>query len=225
MTVIGKKTTRHNCDMMYCMHCLAVKKKTHECFMKVCNVAKNPNLPTLYFFGFETRKDSEGYMIPFYAVIQKVCHLCDEKPFVKNYEYFLPHPADSTCDISVECVPCCGYRQYVLEKQNDCITKEFIDFMYACPKNSVWIAHNGGRFDRVFLLRELLVERKIVPQCIMNGNKIMCMELEDRNLKVIDSFLFLNMSLKKFPDALGIPNICKGFHPYLFYDLNYVVPW
>jgi hypothetical protein len=35
-------------------------------------------------------------MIPFYAVIQKVCHLCDEKPFVKNYEFFLPHPNDST---------------------------------------------------------------------------------------------------------------------------------
>ncbi|CAB3977643.1 DNA polymerase [Paramuricea clavata] len=192
--------------------------------MKVCKAAKNPNLPTLYFFDFETRKDDEGYMIPFYAVIQKVCQLCDEKPFVKNYEHFLPHPEDATCDISVECVPCCGYRQYVLEKQNDCITKQFVDFMYAQPKNSVWIAHNGGRFDTVFLLRELLVERKIVPQCIMNGNKIMCMELEDRNLKVLDSFLFLNMGLKKFPEALGIPDICKGFHPYLFYDLYYVGP-
>jgi uncharacterized protein YprB with RNaseH-like and TPR domain len=76
----------------------------------------------------------------------------------------------------VESVECCGYRQYVLEKQNECITKAFVDFMYACPKNSVWIAHNGGRFDTVFLLRKLLVERKIVPQCIMNGNKIMSME-------------------------------------------------
>ncbi|CAB3996212.1 DNA polymerase [Paramuricea clavata] len=32
------------------------------------------------------------------------------------------------------------------------------------------------------------------------------------------------MALRKFPEALGIPNICKGFHPYLFYDLNYVGP-
>ena len=225
MVVLGEnKKTRHQCDTMYCKHCNGFKKKSHKCFMKVCKVGKEPNLPTLYFFDFETRKDSEGYMIPFYAVIQKVCHLCDEKPFVKNYEFFLPHPNDSTCDISVESVECCGYRQYVLEKQNECITRAFIDFMYACPKNSVWIAHNGGRFDTVFLLRELLVERKIVPKCIMNGNKILCMELEDRNLKVIDSFLFLNMALKKFPDTLGIPNICKGFHPYLFYDLNYAGP-
>ena len=220
-TVIVKKTVRHDCDMMFCNHCMGIKKKTHECFMKICKVHKEPCLPTLYFFDFETRKDCDGYMIPFYAVIQKVCHLCDEKPFVRNSEFFLPHPADPLCDISVECVPCCGYRQYVLEKQNGCITKEFIDFMYAQARNSVWIAHNGGRFDSVFLLRELLVERNVVPKCIMSGNKIMCMELEDRNLKVIDSFLFLSMALKKFPEALGIPNICKGFHPYLFYDLNY----
>jgi hypothetical protein len=46
-------------------------------------------------------------------------------------------------------------QAYVLEKQNECITRAFIDFMYACPKNSVWIAHNGGRFDTVFLLRAI----------------------------------------------------------------------
>ena len=94
MTILeANKKTRHQCDTMYCNHCSGFKKKSHKCFMKVCKVAKNPNLPTLYFFDFETRKDSEGYMIPFYAVIQKVCHLCDEKPFVKNYEFFYPIPA------------------------------------------------------------------------------------------------------------------------------------
>ena len=210
--------------MIFCRHCNAVKEKTHECFIKICKTYKNPTWPTLYFFDFETRKDADGYMVPFYAVVQKVCHECDEKPFEKTYDYFLPHPDNFNCDISVEPVPCCGYRQYVFEKNNACITKEFVDFMYAQPKNSVWVAHNGGRFDTVFLLRELLVERKIVPQCIMNGNKIMCMELEDLNLKVIDSFLFLNMALSKFPEALGIPDLAKGFHPYYFYDLTYVGP-
>ena len=217
-------TTKHNCDMIFCRHCNAVKEKTHLCFIKTCKTYKNPTWPTLYFFDFETRKDTDGYMIPFYAVVQKVCHECDEKPFVKTCEYFLPNPDNFNCDISVEPVPCCGYRQYVFEKNNACITKEFVDFMYVQPKNSVWVAHNGGRFDTVFLLRELLVERKIVPQCIMNGNKIMCMELEDLNLKVIDSFLFLNMALSKFPEALGIPDLAKGFHPYYFYDLTYVGP-
>jgi hypothetical protein len=98
-----------------------------------------------------------------------------------------------------------------------------MDFMMAQPKGSVWVAHNGGRFD-IFLMRELLVQRKIVPKVIMNGSKIMCMELEERNLKIIDSYLLLSMRLSQFPKALGIKDLTKGFHPYLFTDLNYVGP-
>jgi hypothetical protein len=150
--------------------------------------------------------------------------MCDEKPFIKTYEHFLPHPSDPHCDISVETVPCCEYRQYVFEKNNEGIVKDLLDFMMMQPKGSIWIAHNGGRFDNIFLMRELLVVRKIVPKVIMNGNKIMCMELEERNLNIIDSYLFLSMRLSKFPEALGIKDVAKGFHPYLFTDLNYVGP-
>ena len=90
---------------------------------------------------------------------------------------------------------------------------ELVDFMIAQPPNSAWVAHNGGRFDNIFLLHELLVGRKIVPKVIMNGSKIMCLELEERTLKIIDSYLFLSMRLSKFPEALGLKDIAKGFHP------------
>lgn len=46
--------------------------------MKVCKIPKNATLPTLYFYDFEMHVDANGYMIPFYCVVQKV--------------YFLPHP-------------------------------------------------------------------------------------------------------------------------------------
>ena len=219
----GGKRTKHKCDEAYCAHCNAIRKKTHRCFIKPCkiNIATHP---TLYFFDFETRKDAAGYMIPFYCVVQKVCTSCDEKLFVKICEEFRRHETARWCDTSVEAVTCCGYRQYVFEKDNANIVGDLVDFMYAQGKNSVWIAHNGGRFDNIFLLRELLIERDTVPKVIMNGNKIMCMELEDRNLKVIDSFLFLAMALSKFPAALGLKDLTKGFHPYHFTDLTYVGP-
>ncbi|CAB3989935.1 DNA polymerase [Paramuricea clavata] len=133
-------------------------------------------------------------MIPFYCVVQKVCVECDEKPFEKINEDFEPVPNDPYADGSVQPVICCGYRQYIFENNNACITQNLVDFMYAQERNSVWVAHNGGRFDNVFLLCELLIERNVVPQTIMNGNKIMCLELEDRNLKVLDSFLFLSIA-------------------------------
>ncbi|CAB3987888.1 DNA polymerase [Paramuricea clavata] len=131
---------------------------------------------------------------------------------------------DHRCDISIEPVECCGYRQYVFEKNNADIVEDLMNFIMEQPKGSVWIAHNGGRFDSIFLMNELLVKRRIVPRVIMNGNKIMCIELEERNLKIIDSFLFVSMRLSMFPKALGIKDITKGFHPYLFTDLNYVGP-
>jgi hypothetical protein len=220
----GGKRTKHKCDEVFCNHCNALKKKTHECFVKPCRVHANASHPTLYFFDFETKKDDEGYMIPFYCVVQKVCTLCDEKPFVRKGEEFQASETDKRCDTSVERVPCCGHRQYVFENNNANIVADLVDFMYLQKKNSVWVAHNGGRFDSVFLLRELLIERNIVPKVIMNGNQIMCMELEDRNLKVVDSFLFLSMALSKFPAALGIKDLTKGFHPYHFTDLTYVGP-
>ncbi|CAB4036310.1 DNA polymerase [Paramuricea clavata] len=95
-----------------------------------------------------------------------------------------------------------GYRQYVFENSNENIVNILIDFMLDQPEDSVWIAHNGGRFDSVFLLRELLTKRGIVPKLIMNGNKIMYMEIEQRKIKIIDSYLFLAMRLSKIPEAM-----------------------
>ncbi|CAB3977900.1 DNA polymerase [Paramuricea clavata] len=207
---------------MFCVHCDKIKKKDHHCYIKPVKEQKNESRPTLYFYDFETRvEEGDIYMTPFYCVVQKVCDVCDEKPFVKNYQHFLPHPTESFVDISVEPVVCCGYRQYVFEKNNEDIVSDLVDFMMIQPKNSVWVTHNGGRFD-IFLMRELLVERKLVPNVVMNGSKVMSLELEERNLKVIDSYMFLAMRLAKFPEALGIPDVTKGYHPYLFTDLNYV---
>ena len=58
--------------------------------MKVCKIPKNSELPTLYFYDFETCVDANGYMVPFYCVVQKVCASCDEKIFEKSEERFIP---------------------------------------------------------------------------------------------------------------------------------------
>lgn len=40
---------------------------------------------------------------------------------------------------------------------------------------------------------------------------------------MINSCSFLNIQLSKLPEALGIKDLAKGYHPYCFTDLNYVV--
>ena len=72
-----KKATKHKCHQFYCKHCNAIKDRDHACYMKVCKIKKNSTLPTLYFYDFETCVDEQGYMVPFYAIVQKVCSQCD----------------------------------------------------------------------------------------------------------------------------------------------------
>ena len=45
--------------------------------------------------------------------------------------------------------------------------------------------------------------------------------IEGKNINFFDSYSFLHMRLSAIPKAMGIPDLCKGFHPYFFYDLNY----
>ncbi|CAB3985445.1 DNA polymerase, partial [Paramuricea clavata] len=221
-----KKSIKHKCGQFYCLHCNAIKDQGHACYMKPYKIPVNEVLPVLYFYDLETRVNDEKLMVPFYAVVQKVCSQCDEKEFVRSQDNFLPHPTIKHCDNSVEPVPCCMHRQYVFENNNEDVTELLIDFMFAQANNSVWIAHNGGRFDNIFLLRELLVKKGVVPHTVMNGNKIMSMEIRhgDISIKVIDSYLFLAMPLSKIPEAMDIPDLAKGYHPHLFTDLNYVGP-
>ena len=60
----------------------------------------------------------------------------------------------------------------------------------------------------------------------MSGNKIMRLYVPKKNITFFDSFSFLHMRLASIPKAMGISDLCKGFHPYFFffffYDLNYV---
>jgi hypothetical protein len=152
MYVKKGKTIQHDCDKSFCTLCQKLVKKDHQCFIKPAKIAMNAEKPTLYFYDFETKTDEDGFMIPFYCVVQKVCIHCDRVDFVRESENFLAHTTEPFCDVSIKPVECCGYRQYVFEKENESITNDLVNFMLDQPKNSVWIAHNGGRFDSIFLL-------------------------------------------------------------------------
>ena len=43
----------------------------------ICHMKQPTKTLQLYFFDFETKEDETGKMNPFYAIIQKVCRICD----------------------------------------------------------------------------------------------------------------------------------------------------
>ena len=173
--------------------------------MKTSKIRAEDNV--LFFFDFETRVDENNLMVPFYCVVQKVCKKCENIEFKKGEKNE---------------VECCGVREFVFEETigGKLVVDALCEFIIL-QENSVWIAHNGGRFDTIFIFKFLLENKKFFPQSIMCGNKIMKLFIEGKNINFFDSYSFLHMKLSAIPKAMWIPDLCKGFHPYFFYDLNY----
>ena len=153
-----KNVKKHNCNKAFCFHCKAYKKKDHYCYMKGTKISAEDN--TLFFFDFETRVDENNLMVPFYCIVQKVCKKCENIEFKKGEK---------------NNVECCGEREFIFEEEENelsSVVDRLCEFILL-QENSVWIAHNGGRFDTIFIFKFLLEKKKIFPLSIMTGNKIM----------------------------------------------------
>ena len=85
-------------------------------------------------------------MVPFYCVVQKVCKKCENIEFKKGEK---------------NNVDCCSQREFIFEEKNDAapIVDQLCEFIIL-QENSVWIAHNGGRFDTIFIFKFLLEKKK-----------------------------------------------------------------
>ena len=77
------------------------------------------------------------------------------------------------------------------------------------------IAHNLRAYDG-FLLCEHFYKRLLLPKLILNGAKIMSMELEEAEIKFRDSLNFLPMPLKALPKTFGLTELKKGYFPHFF---------
>ena len=74
-----------------------------------------------------------------------------------------------------------------LKKQSEAnLLCEFI----ILQENSVWIVHNGGRFDTIVIFKYLLENKKIFPQSVMCGNKIMKLFIEGKTIIFLIVILF-----------------------------------
>ena len=200
-----------------------VYEKDHLCYMKPYTEANESNSRQLHFYDFETREDETGETIPFYGIIQRVRTKCDKHPFEVNDEEENRDGSDiEFVDFKVkkskDCA--CRYRQFVFDSNGANNIPDFVCFPLK-QKDSVWIAHNKSRFDTIFLLQNIMQSKYLVPDVIMNGNKVMRMHIPFLNATFLDSYLFLSMALSKFPNCLGFSDMTKGYHPYYFTDLSY----
>ena len=106
---------------------------------------------------------------------------------------------------------CCTFNDWIFFEGSNTINEfgnYFIEKADSKTK-SRWFAHNGLKFDTLFLLRYLVCMRKLIPKVIMNGFRIV--NLQYKNASVLDSMLFTQTSLKNTVYMLGLDDyLSKG---------------
>jgi hypothetical protein len=136
---------------------------------------------------------------PNLVVCQTVCEKCSDIP---QNDYF--------CTV-------CKTRQHTfhnLDDENINVMSQFFDYLQSFPAKTeiLLIAHNSKSFDGVFALQEI-ISRKLKPDLILNGAKILCMKVG--TWKFIDSLMFLPMPLSAMPKSFGLHELKKGYWPFL----------
>ncbi|XP_034236318.1 uncharacterized protein LOC117642344 [Thrips palmi] len=91
---------------------------------------------------------------------------------------------------------------------------QFITYLqsFGAKTELLIVAHNAKAFDAVFVLQEL-VARRLKPELVLNGAKILNMKLNTWSF--IDSLMFLPMPLSALPKAFGLTELKKGYFPFL----------
>ena len=111
------------------------------------------------------------------------------------------------------CRDTCGKRQTVFKT-----IEAFGEFLFKpYHAGSVVLSHNGGKYDKIFVLNYAL-KNGIKPDTIIYaGGRIMMMHMKGTlNIRFLDSLSFLPMALRKLPKAFGLVDTEKGDFPYFF---------
>ena len=195
------KFKNHVClNEKYCFNCREAVKESHECYIKTeeeKGKKEKQEFGGYIFFDYEATQE-KGLHEPNLVCVKKICSKCLDN---KNNN----------------CTICC------------CLTfTNNNNFCYWLFKQKYFIAlaHNMKGYDGVFIMNYIinnLSPKDRQPQVINNGSKIMYIDFN--NVRILDSYSFIPISLSEFSNAFGIYELKKGFFPHLFntqQNQNYV---
>ncbi|EGT57508.1 hypothetical protein CAEBREN_22926 [Caenorhabditis brenneri] len=122
------------------------------------------------------------------------------------------------------CIECGEARVLTYNLRNGesgTVLERFVNFLKtgARMKNAYIIAHNGGNYDHVYVLEELMRNETYTPNFVMNGSSFISATVQiakDNTLHFLDSLKFLPMRLAQLPGAFELSTESKGHFPYMF---------
>jgi G:T-mismatch repair DNA endonuclease (very short patch repair protein) len=91
-------------------------------------------------------------------------------------------------------------------------------------RGSTFISHNGSRFDSQLILSGLL-SLGWLPNSVLNGSALMCLEVYEYNIRFVDSLHWLSGKLSNLPKRFPSIQEVKGIFPFQFNieeNFNYI---
>ena len=201
---------RHNCDSgrKWCKNFEVIVNMDHTCYINPEDyniyLKKLNKIEAYVFYDFEAYVDNDTHNHKVnLAIAYKVCLQCMDKLFINE-----------------RCLECKSPKKFQS-------VDEYCEWALD-QKNTIHIAHNAKGYDSVFIFNYIIKNRlpfeaSCSPSNISNGTKIM--SLKWKNVKFIDSSLFIPSPLASFSKTFGITEKVKGFFPHEFNqpkNFNYV---
>lgn len=205
---------KHKCFTYHCKRCNKDYTFTpHYCYLsplKEEDLKMQDMMPKAFvFYDIEsTQKMMDGRMMHFPNLIicETVCDSCYD--FTKK-------------DRVRDCGMCGEFRKIL--QGTGCVI-DFVDYILndlakrvAMHNGHVFvIAHNSKGYDAHFIFRDLFSRNLVDIHPILNGNKIMKIDLN--NVRFLDSMSFFPQPLEALPKAFGLDSslVAKGYFPHLF---------
>ena len=196
----------HVCiDQKYCRNCKEAVPLDHQCFI-LTEKEKNPKVDKIngyIFYDYETFQNDDLIHEANLIIAERMCIACvNEKPCLSQ-DHCKVYYFQTNID----------FCKWLFSKNNEHFTA---------------VAHNFQGFDGIFVMKyikENMLPTDRMPDAIVNGTKIMT--LTYKKVRLIDSFLFIPMSLEKFPKTFGLNEMKKGFWCHKFnsrQNMGYVGP-
>ena len=215
--------------------------KTQDCFDFHKRSRKNkgseiPSLCETYFLCQECQTIVETQRRSSHICHEIKCHICKQYVSKDHLCYMQKcdpkEPDDKLLFLDFECSQNLGEHipnfcvlqdvsgnEIIFENAGDSVIDQVCEHLFSERyQNFSVLSHYGGKYDNLFLLRWLLLNRPTVDiQCINNGQKVIAVFINDYKIRLIDSFNWLSMSLDKLTKAFSLgEGQVKGTFPHGF---------
>ncbi|ESO85566.1 hypothetical protein LOTGIDRAFT_155055 [Lottia gigantea] len=213
----GRLLEEHICGEYECKICRKWHGKGDKwCYIQTIDIDKtkveekqDKDVTRFVFYDFECHQNT-GEHIPNLCVLQLCCHFCIGQATPCQH-------CDSTWN---------HQKEIIFSGSNtlDDVAKFFVHLsakkvapggcLITKSQNIVAVAHNFRGYDGMITLQGLYKHAMDVPKVILNGGKVMTIQLGC--VKFVDSLNFLAMPLRDLPKTFGITELMKGYFPHFF---------